>query len=54
MIVKSRSDLFETHLVPAVQSAHPYNVPEIIALPIQYGARSYLEWINEVTQDVQQ
>jgi len=54
MIVKSRSDLFDTHLVPAVQSAHPYDVPEIIALPIQHGARSYLEWFYEVTLDVQQ
>ena len=52
MIVKSRADLFETQLVPSVQSVHPYDVPEIIALPIQHGARSYLEWINDVILDV--
>jgi uncharacterized protein involved in tolerance to divalent cations len=28
---------------------HPCQVPEIIALPIQMGLQSYLDWIDEVT-----
>jgi periplasmic divalent cation tolerance protein len=48
--VKSRAELFQNHLVPAVQEIHPYQVPEIIALPILMGSASYLDWINEVTQ----
>ena len=50
LILKSRADLFESHLIPAVESLHPYKVPEIIALPILMGSKSYLHWIEEVTQ----
>jgi len=35
--------------VPAVKAAHPYDVPEIIALPIIAGSTEYLEWIDRVT-----
>jgi periplasmic divalent cation tolerance protein len=33
----------ETYL----KEAHPYEVPEIVALPIKYGLQSYLSWIQE-------
>jgi periplasmic divalent cation tolerance protein len=49
LIIKSRAPLFEDALVPAVQSVHPYDVPEIIALPIQMGAQNYLDWIAAET-----
>jgi periplasmic divalent cation tolerance protein len=49
LLVKTRADLFETRLVPAVQQIHPYEVPEIIALPIQLGSQAYLDWIEDVT-----
>jgi periplasmic divalent cation tolerance protein len=49
LIVKSRADLFEGQLIPAVLAIHPYQVPEIIALPIIMGLSSYLKWIEEVT-----
>ena len=26
---------------------HPYDVPEVIALPITTGARGYLDWLEE-------
>ena len=26
---------------------HPYELPEIVALPIQYGSTPYLNWIDE-------
>jgi len=38
--------LLEHNLVPTVQAAHPYGVPEIIALPILMGSKSYLDWID--------
>lgn len=47
LIVKSRADLFESDLIPVV---HPYDVPEIIALPIIMGSQDYLGWIDEVTR----
>ena len=50
LVVKSRAELFENQLVPAVQAIHPYRVPEIIALPIKMGAKSYLDWIEAVTK----
>jgi periplasmic divalent cation tolerance protein len=50
LIVKTRQELFEEQLVPAVQAVHPYDVPEIIALPVLMGSGNYLDWINEVTQ----
>lgn len=30
-----------------VASAHPYTVPELIALPIVAGGRPYLRWLQE-------
>ena len=49
LLVKTRAGLFEEQLVPAVQKVHPYEVPEIVALPIQLGSQPYLDWIEEVT-----
>ena len=49
LIVKSRADLFENQLVPTIQAIHPYEVPEIIALPILMGSKSYLDWIDGST-----
>jgi periplasmic divalent cation tolerance protein len=47
LIVKTRTDIFEGKFVAAVQSIHPYDVPEIIAIPILKGSKDYLEWMNE-------
>jgi periplasmic divalent cation tolerance protein len=30
-----------------IQALHPYEVPEIIAVPITGGSRAYLDWIRE-------
>ena len=49
LIVKSRAELFESELIPAVQAVHPYDIPEIIALPILMGSADYLAWIDDVT-----
>ena len=50
LIVKTTRDLFSEKLVPAVQEIHPYEVPEIIALPIILGSENYLNWIDENTK----
>jgi periplasmic divalent cation tolerance protein len=49
LVVKTMADLFEDRLIPAVRLIHPYELPEIIALPILMGLQSYLEWINTET-----
>jgi periplasmic divalent cation tolerance protein len=50
LVVKTRTALVESLLVQAVKSVHPYDVPEVIALPIQAGSRNYLDWISSVTR----
>jgi len=47
LICKTGAHLFETGLVPAVEELHPYDVPEILAIPILAGNRNYLNWIDE-------
>ena len=38
-------------LEAAIRNRHPYQVPEIIALPVQRGLPAYLDWIaSETTQ----
>jgi periplasmic divalent cation tolerance protein len=51
MIIKTRADLFDA-LSATVAEEHPYEVPEVIALPLTTGAVSYLNWIDEVTREV--
>ena len=36
-------------LEAAIRKAHPYEVPEIIALPIHVGLPDYLQWIDSQT-----
>ncbi len=37
-------------LVSAVSEDHPYDVPEIIAVPITAGSTEYLNWIGEMVK----
>ena len=37
-------------LIKAVLEEHPYDVPEVIAIPIVAGHKAYLDWIEESTQ----
>jgi len=38
-------------LEAAIRNRHPYQVPEIIALPVERGVPAYLDWIaSETTQ----
>lgn len=34
----------------AIKAAHPYEVPEIIALPITAGWPQYLDWLSKETK----
>lgn len=45
ILIKSRRDLFE-ELSGLIQQVHPYDVPEILAVPVVAGASSYLDWMN--------
>ncbi len=48
LVMKSRRTLFHV-LEQRVAELHPYEVPEIIALPILCGNASYLHWLQEQT-----
>ncbi|MBN1687560.1 MAG: divalent-cation tolerance protein CutA [Candidatus Omnitrophica bacterium] len=45
MVMKTRKGLF-TRLEKRLKHLHPYEVPEILALPAVKGSRSYLSWMN--------
>ncbi len=44
-LIKTRADLFD-HLAQAIRAVHPYEVPEILAMPVTAGGQSYLDWLN--------
>ncbi|TAJ43862.1 divalent-cation tolerance protein CutA [Methanofollis fontis] len=37
-------------LMDTIQGAHPYEVPEIIAVPVIEGAKEYLAWVAEMVK----
>jgi periplasmic divalent cation tolerance protein len=49
MIVKTRRELLKK-LTTNVIEAHPYDLPEIIAVPLVGGSISYLKWIDKETR----
>ena len=44
-MIKSRADMYE-ELEAAVKEVHPYDVPEILAVPVVAGSRDYLDWLD--------
>jgi periplasmic divalent cation tolerance protein len=45
-IIKTTRTMFDK-VAALVQKHHPYEVPEIIAVPIIAGSEPYLKWIDE-------
>lgn len=48
LLIKTRAALYE-EVEAAIKSLHPYELPEIIAVPIEHGLPEYLEWVNAET-----
>jgi periplasmic divalent cation tolerance protein len=48
MIAKTTQLVFEEKLIARVETLHPYDVPEIIAVPLVGGSPAYLSWISEM------
>ena len=44
LLIKTRQEIYPL-LEARIRQLHPYQIPEIIALPIQTGAAAYLDWI---------
>jgi periplasmic divalent cation tolerance protein len=49
LIIKSKKRLLKK-LITDVQQNHPYQLPEILALPIIGGSKAYIDWLNNETQ----
>jgi len=33
-----------------IVARHPYDTPEVVALPIAHGHRRYLDWVRDAVQ----
>ncbi|XP_030742068.2 protein CutA [Echinops telfairi] len=49
MMIKTRSALVPA-LTEFIRSVHPYEVAEVIALPVEQGNVPYLHWVHQVTK----
>lgn len=45
-MIKSRKDHYE-ELEAFIKERHPYENPEIIALPLELGSEEYIDWIDQ-------
>jgi len=49
MLIKTTRDLYK-ELEQAIVSQHPYELPEIIAVPVERGLAGYLAWVEKCTK----
>ena len=49
LIIKARNSL-AGEVVKAIRMVHPYEVPEIIVLPVITGHAPYIDWVYSETQ----
>lgn len=45
LLIKSSKDHYQA-LEAAIRDHHPYEIPEIIAVPVEAGLPEYLHWID--------
>lgn len=50
LLIKTRRERYPA-LEAAIRAQHPYEVPEIIALPIGQGLPAYLDWVASETKE---
>ena len=46
LIIKTHKDVF-SRLEILIRDNHPYELPEIVAVPIDTGLKQYLNWMDE-------
>lgn len=52
LLIKCTRDRY-TEVEEAIRQVHPYDLPEIIALPVVAGFAPYLRWVHDETQPPQ-
>ncbi|HEY8069775.1 MAG TPA: divalent-cation tolerance protein CutA [Burkholderiales bacterium] len=50
MLIKTTAERYP-ELEAAIRAGHPYELPEIVAVPIERGLPAYLEWVAAETSD---
>jgi periplasmic divalent cation tolerance protein len=50
LLIKSDTAHFSA-LEDTISNLHPYEVPEILAVPVEAGHQPYLEWIDQCLED---
>ena len=48
LAIKTSARLYP-RLEAAIRARHPYELPEIVAVPVERGSSDYLEWVNAET-----
>ena len=48
LLIKTTQDAYP-RLEALIRAAHPYDLPEIIAVPVSAGLPAYLSWVNQET-----
>lgn len=48
LLIKTRADRYAA-LEAAIRARHPYELPEIVAVPISHGLPAYLDWLAAET-----
>ncbi len=49
LLIKTTAERYPA-VEAAIRAAHPYELPEIIAVPIEQGLLQYLSWVAEETK----
>jgi periplasmic divalent cation tolerance protein len=49
LYIKTKSSLY-ARLEARLKELHPYDVPEIIGLPLEKASKEYLDWVDKETR----
>ena len=49
MLIKTTRERYAA-LEAAIRAGHPYELPEIIAVPVEHGLPEYLQWVADETR----
>lgn len=51
LLIKSSRGRYPA-LQAAIRANHPYELPEIVAVPVELGLAGYLDWVAAETRDI--
>ena len=51
LLIKSTADCYE-RLEAAIHELHPYDLPEVVGIPVEHGLQAYLDWVAAESRTV--